>query len=66
MTMEGYDIRGEYPDGHIHRSIVFVTDQRDAIAIAQGLRKVTTIKIIAVYSLDDDRCIYYDKLKIQR
>lgn len=64
--MELYEIRGEYPDKHRHRSYVMVEDQRDAIAIAQGLRKVTTIKRIAVYAVDDNRCIFYDELKIAR
>lgn len=61
-----FEIRGEYPDGTKHRSFVVVEDQVDAIAIAQGLRKVTTIRRIAVYSCCDDRCVYYDELRIQK
>lgn len=62
--MEIYDIRGLYPNGRQHQSVVCVDDQRDAIAIAQGLRKVTTINEIAVYDVIDGHVVYYDKLKI--
>lgn len=61
--METYEIRGTYPDGHHHKSIVVVEDQRDAIAIAQGLRKVTTINVIAVYDVVDGHMVFYDKLQ---
>lgn len=61
--MEVYEIRGIYPNGNKFRSVVCVQDQRDAIAIAQGLRKVTTINVVAVYDLVDGRQVYYDKLK---
>lgn len=64
--MEIYEIRGEYPNNNRHRSVVVVEDQRDAIAMAQGLRKVTTIKRIAVYSAEDGRCVYYDELKVPK
>lgn len=62
--MEVYEIRGLYPNGDHYRSVACVDDQRDAIAIAQGLRKVTTINMIAVYDITDCRMVYYDKLKI--
>lgn len=62
--MEGYEIRGLYPDGHRFRAFVDVEDQRDAVAIAQGLRKVTTINVIAVYAREDGRLVYYDKLRV--
>lgn len=61
--MELYEIRGIYPNGYKFRSVVCVQDQRDAIAIAQGLRKVTTINVVAVYDLVDGRQVYYDQLK---
>lgn len=61
-----YEIKGEYPNKNRHRSVVAVEDQRDAIAIAQGLRKVTTIKRIAVYAAEDGRCVFYDELKIHQ
>lgn len=62
--MEGYEIRGLYPNGHRFRTFVNVEDQRDAIAIAQGLGKVTTINVIAVYAREDGRLVYYDKLRV--
>lgn len=62
--MEVYEIRGLYPNGDHHRSVACVDDQQDAIAIAQGLRKVTTINVIAVYDITDGHMVYYDKLKI--
>lgn len=61
--MELYEIRGEYPNSDRFHSYVVVDDQRDAIAMAQGIRKVTTVKRVAVYSMDDLRCVYYDELK---
>lgn len=61
--MELYEIRGEYPNESRFHSYVVVDDLRDAIAIAQGLRKVTTVKRVAVYSLDDYRCLFYDELR---
>ena len=64
--MELYEIRGIYPDGTKFRAVVCVEDQRDAIAIAQGLRKVTTINVVAVYDVTDGRVVFYDKLKISR
>lgn len=60
--MELYEIRGEYPDASCFLSYVVVDDIRDAVAMAQGLRKVTTVKRVAVYSMDDLRCVYYDEL----
>ncbi len=62
--MELYEIRGEYPNSDHFHSYVVVDDQRDAIAMAQGIRKVTTVKRVAVYSMDDLRCVYYDELKV--
>lgn len=62
--MELYEIRGEYPDNHHFHSYVVVDDQRYAIAMAQGIRKVTTVKRVAVYSMDDCRCVFYDELKV--
>ena len=61
--MEIYEIRGIYPNDNKFRSVVCVEDQRDAIAIAQGLRKVTTLNVVAVYDIIDGRMVYYDKLK---
>lgn len=62
-VMERYEIRGIYPnDAHFH-AFIEVEDQRDAIAAAQGLRKVTTIRIVAVYAMEDGRCVYYDRLR---
>lgn len=64
--MELYDIRGVYPNGKNFRAAVCVEDQRDAIAIAQGLRKVTTIEVIAIYDTIDGHVVFYDKLKVSR
>ena len=64
MNMELYEIRGEYPNNDRFHAHVIVDDQRDAIALAQGLRKVTTVKRVAVYSMDDYRPVYYDELKV--
>lgn len=61
--MELYEIRGQYPDNAFFHSVVAVDDQRDAIAMAQGLRKVTTLYRVAVYSMEDDRCVFYDILQ---
>lgn len=63
-NMEIYEIRGIYPNSTKFRSVVCVEDQRDAIAIAQGLRKVTTIKVVAVYDIIDGHMVFYDKLKV--
>lgn len=62
--MEGYEIRGLYPNGHRFRAFVNVENMGDAIAIAQGLRKVTTIDVIAVYAREDGLQVYYDKLRV--
>ena len=62
--MELFEIRGEYPNSDHFHSYVVVDYQRDAIAMAQGIRKVTTVKRVAVYSMDDLRCVYYDELKV--
>lgn len=62
--MEIYEIRGIYPNGEKFHSVVCVEDQRDAIAIAQGLRKVTTINVVAVYDIIDGHMVYYDQLKV--
>lgn len=64
--MELYEIRGEYPDKNRFHSYVVVDDQRDAIAMAQGIRKVTTVKRVAVYSMDDCRCVFYDELNVPK
>lgn len=64
--MDAYELRGEYPDKTRFRAVVAVEDQRDAIAMAQGLRKVTTIRRIAVYSAEDGRCVFYDELKMPK
>ncbi len=61
--MELYEIIGEYPDSNTFHSYVLVNDPRDAIALAQGIRKVTTVHSVAVYAMDDDRCIFCDELK---
>lgn len=61
--MELYEIRGEYPNNDPFRSYVMVDDPRDAIAMAQGLRKVTTLYRVAVYSMEDNRCLFYDILQ---
>ena len=60
--MEVYEIRGIYPDHTKFRSVVCVEEYLDAIAIAQGLRKVTTINRIAVYDTIDGHMVYYDEL----
>lgn len=65
MIMELYEIRGEYPNNDHFHSYVMVDDVQDAVAMAQGIRKVTTVNRVAVYSMDDDRCVYYDELNIQ-
>lgn len=61
--MELYEIRGQYPDKAFFHSVVAVDDQRDAIAMAQGIRKVTTVNRVAVYSMEDNRCVFYDILQ---
>ena len=61
--MERYEIKGIYPDNSPFHAYCDVEDQRDAIAIAQGLRKVTTIRRIALYADEDGRCVYYDELR---
>lgn len=61
--MELYEIRGQYPNNDFFHSVVAVDDQRDAIAMAQGIRKVTTVNKVAVYSMEDNRCVYYDILQ---
>lgn len=63
--MELYEIRGIYPNGEKFRSVVCVDDQRDAIAMAQGLRKVTTINVVAVYDIEDGHMVFFDTLKIK-
>lgn len=61
--MRLYELMGEYPDGNTFHSYVMVNDSRDAIAMAQGIKKVTTVHSISVYDLDEDRCIFCDELK---
>lgn len=60
-----YNIHGIYPDGCYFYCRVEVSDLRDAIAIAQGLRKVTTIREVAVLSCVDARCVFHDRLQPQ-
>lgn len=61
--MELYEIKCEYPSLDFFRSYVVVDDRRDAIAMAKGAMRVTSAKRVAVYSMDDCRCIYYDEMK---
>lgn len=46
--MEKYIIEGEYPNKKIFTATVLVERFTDAFAMAQGLRKVTTLKKVAV------------------
>lgn len=64
--MELYEIIGEYPNSDRFHSYVVVDDLRDAIAMAQGIRKVTTVHRVAVHSMDDCRCVFYDELNMPR
>ena len=61
--MELYEIRGQYPNKDFFHAVVVVDDQRDAVALAQGIRKVTTVNKVAVYSMEDNRCVFYDILQ---
>lgn len=63
-ALYSYEIKGIYPNKEHFYAIVFCENDTDARAIAQGLRKVTTINTIAVYRMEEGNCIYYDKLKI--
>lgn len=60
--MENYSIMGVYPDESKLYAEVKVSWDLDAIAIAQGLLKVTTIRYIAVYDMRDSRCVFHDSL----
>lgn len=64
--MELYEISGQYPNDDHFCSYVIVDDLRDAIAMAQGIRKVTTVKRVAVYAMSDYQCVYYDELKVPK
>ena len=64
--MELYEIKGDYPDRHCLKAYALVDDQRDAIAMAQGLLKSTTVRRVHVYSVEDYRCVYYDELKVAK
>ena len=64
--MEHYVIRGDYPDKHHFHAYVVVNDLRDAIAMAQGIRKVTTVNRVSVYSMDDYRPVFHDELKVPK
>lgn len=66
MPMERYEIRGIYPDGGNLTMFVEVDNDLDAMAVAQGLRKVTTINEVAVLTCDDGRCIFHDRLQRNR
>lgn len=59
-----YEIKGIYPNNNHFYMIAFCESDTDARAVAQGIRKVTTVKEIAVYQMEHDHCIYYDKLEI--
>lgn len=61
--MERFEIRGIYPNGCNLTMYVETESDLDAMAVAQGLRKVTTIMEVAVLSCDDGRCIFHDRLK---
>lgn len=64
--MERFEIRGIYPNGDNLIMFVEVDSDLDAMAVAQGLRKVTTINEVAVLTYDDGRCIFHDRLQPNR
>ena len=61
--MDRYEIRGIYPDGGNLTMFVDLDNDLDAMAVAQGLRKVTTINEVSVLTCDDGRCIFHDRLQ---
>ena len=61
-----YEISGIYPNGDRYHAYVDTETSLDAIALAQGIRKVTTVKEIALFSMDDNRLIFHDKLQVRR
>ena len=58
-----YEIQGIYPDGCQYHAFVDCENLGDAIALAQGIRKVTTVKEVALFSTEDGRMVFHDKLQ---
>lgn len=57
-----YEIQGIYPDGCQYHAFVDCENLVDAIALAQGIRKVTTVKEVALFRMEDNRMVFHDKL----
>ena len=58
-----YEIQGIYPDGCQYHAFVDCENLVDAIALAQGIRKVTTVNEVVLFSMEDNRLVFQDKLK---
>lgn len=61
-----YEIQGIYPDGCRYHAFVECETLVDAIALAQGIRKVTTVKEVALFSMEENRLVFHDKLQVQK
>lgn len=62
MQLESYDIHGIYPDGARFYAQVYTQSVTDAIAIAQGIRKVTTVHTIWIDEGEEHTRRFYDSL----
>lgn len=51
--METYYLTGQYPDGEQFRAEVTVNNVRDAMILAQGAQRVTTLKYCDVVDYKD-------------
>lgn len=58
-----YEIQGIYPDGCQYHAFVDCENLVDAIALAQGIRKVSTVMEVTLFSMEDNRLVFHDKLK---
>lgn len=58
-----YEIKGIYPNNDLFYCVVFCEKDTDAMAIAQGLRKVTTLSIVALYPMGEQHAIFTDRIK---
>lgn len=61
-TGETYLLLGSYPDGMVCRLEVTAYDDKDVMAVAQGLRKVTTMHTVSVWSQATGRLIFKTSL----
>lgn len=58
MSTRKYDIVGVYPDEAQFFAAVEVSCDKDAMALAQGLLKVTTMRAVYVYDAETANLIF--------